>query len=138
MRDVRIFLKKWLPGVTATLLTMFLLYVEKDYPCLTGAGLALADFEAFVLFVLIALPCLGWAVRYLTPVNVFGTGSLGSALDYLSCCCDHYGCNAVCINCNSGDFLLCTIPVAIYAPIDRLIKAGICELVCRYPWGSIR
>ena len=59
------FLKRWLPALTAVMLTMLLLYVGKDYPCLTGAGLALADFEAFILFILIALPCLVWAIRRL-------------------------------------------------------------------------
>lgn len=67
MRDKLAFLKKWLSAVTATLLTLFLLYVGNDYPCLTGAGLALADFEALLLFVLIAVPCLVWAVRCLWP-----------------------------------------------------------------------
>jgi len=79
VKDVLASLKKWLPGVTATLLTMFLLYVAKDYPCLTGAGLALADFEAFVLFVLIALPCLVWAVRRLWLRSVSPGQSAGEA-----------------------------------------------------------
>ena len=65
VKEVLAFLKRWLPGVVATLLAMSLIYVAKDYPCLRGAGLALADFEAFILFMLIALPCLAWAVRRL-------------------------------------------------------------------------
>lgn len=65
MKMVLNFLKKWVPAVTATFLSMFLLYVAQDYPCLRGAGLALADFEAFIFLVLIGLPCLIWAISRL-------------------------------------------------------------------------
>jgi amino acid transporter len=61
MRESLRHLREWLLGVTALLATIWLLYVGKDYPCLQGAGLALADFEAFILCVFIALPCLVWA-----------------------------------------------------------------------------
>jgi hypothetical protein len=58
-------LKKWLLTIIATQLTIFLIYEAKDFPCLTGAGLALADFEAFIFLVIIALPCFVWAVLQL-------------------------------------------------------------------------
>lgn len=61
MRESLRRLREWFLSVTALLATIWLLYVGKDYPCLQGAGLALADFEAFILCVLIALPCLVWA-----------------------------------------------------------------------------
>lgn len=59
------FLKKWVLPVIATLLSMLLLYIAQGYPCLKGAGLALADFEAFIFLVLIGLPCLIWATTKL-------------------------------------------------------------------------
>jgi hypothetical protein len=52
-------------AVTVSLLTILLLYIAKDYPCLRGAGLAMADSEAFLLIVFIAIPCFIWAVRRL-------------------------------------------------------------------------
>ncbi len=58
-------MKKYIGGVIATLMTLFLLYIAKDYPCLRGSGLAMADSEAFLLSVFIALPCLIWSTRKL-------------------------------------------------------------------------
>ena len=56
---------KWLFCIAAILLTIFLLYVAKEYPCSWGAGLALADFEAFLFLTVVALPCFVWAIRQL-------------------------------------------------------------------------
>lgn len=47
-------------------MAFLLLYAGKDYPCLRGAGLAMADSEAFLLSVFIALPCLVWGVLRLS------------------------------------------------------------------------
>lgn len=58
-------MKSCFGGVTATMMTLLLLYNAKDYPCLRGAGLAMADSEAFLLVVFIAIPCLVWAIRKL-------------------------------------------------------------------------
>lgn len=52
-------------GVMAIMMTLLLLYNAKDYPCLRGAGLAMADSEAFLLIVFIATPCVIWAIRKL-------------------------------------------------------------------------
>jgi hypothetical protein len=49
-------------GVATSLATLWLLIVARDYPCLQGAGLALADFEAFILSIAVALPCFLWAI----------------------------------------------------------------------------
>lgn len=54
-----------LVGVTVCMMTLLLLYNAKDYPCLRGAGLAMADSEAFLLTVFIGIPCLIWAIRRL-------------------------------------------------------------------------
>lgn len=54
--------KGWFFGIGATLGTVVLLSNAKDYPCLRGAGLALADFEAFLLSVFVALPCFVWSI----------------------------------------------------------------------------
>lgn len=60
-------------GVTiVTSLTLLLLFLAKDYPCLRGAGLAMADFEAFIFAVLIAFPCFIWAVIKLIRENKVG------------------------------------------------------------------
>lgn len=56
-------LRSYLVGVTVSLLTVLLLYMAKDYPCLRGSGLAMADSEAFLVSVFIALPSLVWALR---------------------------------------------------------------------------
>jgi hypothetical protein len=56
-------IKSYLGGITVTMMTLLLLYNVKDYPCLRGAGLAMADSEAFLLAVFIAIPCLVWAIR---------------------------------------------------------------------------
>lgn len=69
MKIVLNFLKKWVPAVTAMYLSISLLYIARDYPCLKGAGLALADFEAFILLVLIALPSMIWAIARLLCVR---------------------------------------------------------------------
>ena len=65
MKMILIFVKKWVPSVITVLMSIFLLYVAQDYPCLRGAGLALADMEAFIFLVLIGLPCLIWAISKL-------------------------------------------------------------------------
>jgi hypothetical protein len=65
--------KGWLPGVCGAIASIFLLYNVKDYPCLRGAGLALADFEAFMLTVVVALPCFLWSLFRL----FFGDKSAG-------------------------------------------------------------
>lgn len=57
--------KNCFSAVVVSLLTILLLYIAKDYPCLRGAGLAMADSEAFLLIVFIAIPCFAWAVRRL-------------------------------------------------------------------------
>lgn len=46
--------------------TIFLIFIAKDYPCLGGAGLALADFEAFLFFAAISLPCFFWSIFRIT------------------------------------------------------------------------
>jgi small-conductance mechanosensitive channel len=55
-------IRSYLVGVIVSLLTVLLLYIVKDYPCLRGSGLAMADSEAFLLSVFIALPSLVWAL----------------------------------------------------------------------------
>jgi|GEM_PF-5856388 len=72
MKKILKSLKIWLPATMATMLTMLLFYFVKDYPCLRGAGLALADFEAFILMLLIALPCFVWAVSRLLRYPLTG------------------------------------------------------------------
>jgi len=56
---------KWFFCTAAILLTIFLLYTASDYPCTWGAGLALADLEAFLLLTIVAFPCFVWAIRQL-------------------------------------------------------------------------
>jgi hypothetical protein len=56
--------KSWLLGIGATIVTVILLSNAKDYPCLRGAGLALSDFEAFLLS-LIGIPCFAWSLHRL-------------------------------------------------------------------------
>ncbi|MFZ3017852.1 MAG: hypothetical protein WA056_05290 [Gallionella sp.] len=56
-------LRNYLVGVSVGLLTALLLYIVKDYPCLRGAGLAMADSEAFLVSVFIAFPIFVWALR---------------------------------------------------------------------------
>lgn len=58
-------MKRYIGGVIATALTLFLLFVAKDYPCLRGSGLAMADLEAVLLSLFIALPCFIWAAIWL-------------------------------------------------------------------------
>jgi hypothetical protein len=58
-------MKDWVLGVITTALSLWLIVTGSSYPCLRGAGLALADFEAFMLLVLVAVPCFGWATRRL-------------------------------------------------------------------------
>ena len=55
-------LKIWTGPVCATILSIALLCSARNYPCLRGAGLALADFEAFLLLAFASLPCLIWAI----------------------------------------------------------------------------
>lgn len=66
-------LKNYLVGVTASLLTVILLYIVKDYPCLRGSGLAMADSEAFLVSVFIAFPNLVWALRKIIYFRRNGT-----------------------------------------------------------------
>jgi hypothetical protein len=65
-------MKNLLLSIVATMMSLLLLYIAKDYPCLRGAGLAMADFEAFILSVFVALPCFIWASRRLIvrPKNI--------------------------------------------------------------------
>lgn len=58
-------LKIWLPSVTATILSMLLLYLAKDLPCAIGAGAAMSGFEELILLILVALPCFLWALARL-------------------------------------------------------------------------
>ncbi len=62
MRKVTSIIKSYLPGLVAVLLSVLLVYLAKDYPCLKGAGLALADLEAFLLAVFLSMPCFVWGV----------------------------------------------------------------------------
>lgn len=55
-------LRRYLVGIIVSLLTVLLLYIAKDYPCLRGSGLAMADSEAFLVSVFIALPSFAWAL----------------------------------------------------------------------------
>lgn len=68
-------------GVTATMMTLLLLYNAKDYPCLRGAGLAMADSEAFLLIVFIAIPCIVWAIRKLLVRQLSQEQSCGDRLN---------------------------------------------------------
>lgn len=73
MNGILRLLKKWLLPVAVAALSIFLVYVAQDYPCLSGAGLALADLEAFIFLVLIGLPSFIWAiVRLLICRRTFG------------------------------------------------------------------
>ena len=65
-------MRRYIGGVIATALTLFLLFNAKDYPCLRGSGLAMADLEAFLLSLFIALPCFIWGAIWLFKNNSSG------------------------------------------------------------------
>lgn len=63
-------MKNWIFCVVTTALSLWLVVIGSNYPCLRGAGLALADFEAFVLLLFFAIPCLGWAMYRLVVYSM--------------------------------------------------------------------
>lgn len=42
--------------------SIFLNYTAYAYPCLRGAGLAMADFEAAICLIFLGIPCVIWAI----------------------------------------------------------------------------
>jgi len=109
-------LKNCFWGVTATIMTLLLLYNAKDYPCLRGAGLAMADSEAFLLVVFIAIPCLVWAIRRL----FFGQQSIEQSYgDRLT--------NYIALFTMSGAVIFLALAIAVIFFTSRFPLRFICE-----------
>ena len=56
MTDRIAFALKWLPTLLATAATVFIVYEAATIPFLRGAGLAQADFELFVVLLVVGVP----------------------------------------------------------------------------------
>ena len=80
MTDLALTTLKWLPALAATAATAFVVYEAATIPFLRGAGLAQADFELFVVLLVIGIPAalvagtvllFTWLhARRLTPVSL--------------------------------------------------------------------